>query len=184
MFRKLQKKVLHKCIFIAVLTLWWQLWVQNQMQRGQNISQKKKLSAFSPYLIRLWNTADSQRIQFANTVRATVIAPVSNTNFPPPFWQEAKLLGIYTNGALILWTLTMFLMLGSSVVPLMSIALLRGMCGSVCMKLRLTNAQFIQDLCVNNLFLHASDDFIAVPQFCVVALWRNLIFSKAIKCFW
>lgn len=147
-------------------------------------SQKKKLSAFSPYLKWLWNTADIQRIQFANTVWATVIASVWNTNFPPPFWQEAKLLGIDTNGALILRTLIMFLMLGSGVVSLISIALLRCTCGSVCMKLRLINAQFIQDPCVNNLFLHASDDFIAVPQFCVVALWRNLIFSKAIKCFW
>lgn len=79
--------------------------MQNQKQRGQNVSQNKKLSAFSLYLKLLWNVADIQRIYFANIVCPTVITQIWNINFPFPFWEKAKLLEIQTNGALILQTL-------------------------------------------------------------------------------
>ena len=78
--------------------------MQNQKQRGQNISQNKKLSAFSLYLKLLWNVADIQRIKFAN-----VVCYRNYTNleykFSSTFWEKVKLLGIYTNEALILQTL-------------------------------------------------------------------------------
>lgn len=156
--------MLHKCIFTAALTLMWQLWMQNQKQRGQHISQKKKLSAFSLYLKVLWNVADIQRVWFANIVCATVITPIWNISFPPLSSEKAKLSGVYTNGALILQTLMHVPNVRQHSWPtdFNSTAQMHVWKCLHDYKLILKNAQFIQDPYINNLFLHPSDDFIAV----------------------
>lgn len=101
---KKKRKVLHKCILIAALTLVWQFWMQNQKQRGQLVSQNKELSALACILM-YFEMLQTFRGSGLPILYVTVITPIWNRSFPPHSWEKVKLLGIYINGALIPQTL-------------------------------------------------------------------------------